>query len=273
MPQTSANNPADVTTEPHDSRICPANSRDQQFVCAEVLGPESAYPEAGRASSSDLSIQSDLSADRTTTSSIAQASSVAHFIEGLWSSPPLGSALRDFRALLALSWTPDTAVPGTPTLSERCAGRPHGQCGVSSLLLSQILDREYSIYSMLCRGEVYFGGPFAERLRNHCWLEIDGDSEEPVILDLTCDQADTFGREIVFNSRGQLDRENVHYTLSEHIDVFDLPRHSNLWRRYQTLLANMLTLAPSRFRVWLPLIAILRENAAKAQGSATKSNH
>jgi hypothetical protein len=200
MRQTSANDPADVTIEPHD-----------------------------------LSIRS---------------------------SPPLGSALHDFRALLALSWSSDTALPGTFTSSE-CI--PHGQCGVSSLWLSQILDREYSICSMFCRGEVYFGGQWAERLRNHCWLEIDGGSGEPVIVDLTCDQAEAFGREIVFNSRSQLDREHVHYKLSEYINVFDLPRHSNLWGRYQTLLANMLTLAPPSFGVWLPLIAILRESAEKPQ--------
>jgi hypothetical protein len=178
------------------------------------------------------------------------------------SSPPLGSALHDFRALLALSWSPGTALPGARTSSD-C--RPRGQCGVSSLWLSQILDRGYSICSMFCRGEVYFGGQWAETLRNHCWLEIEAGSGEVVILDLTCDQADAFEREIVFNSRGQLDQEHVHYKLSEHIDISDLHRQSNLWGRYQTLLANMLTLAPSRFGVWLPLIAILRESAEKPQ--------
>jgi hypothetical protein len=178
------------------------------------------------------------------------------------SSPPLGSALRDFRALLAISWSPGTALPGT-LASPDCGSR--GQCGVSSLWLSQILDREYSICSMFCRGEGYFGGQWAERLRNHCWLEIDGESGEPVIVDLTCDQAQTSRREIVFNSRSQLDREDVHYKLSEHINVFDLSRHSNLWRRYQRLLANMLALAPPRFGVWLPIIVILRESAEKPQ--------
>jgi hypothetical protein len=208
MRQTSANNPADVTIEPHDS-----SNR---------------------------------------------------------SSPPLGSALRDFRALLALSWSPGTALPGTLTSSD-CG--PRGQCGVSSLWISQILDRQYSICSMLCRGEVYFGGQWAERLRNHCWLEIDGGSREPVILDLTCDQADAFEREIVFNSRSQLDQEHVHYKLSEQMDISDLHRHSDLWRRYHTLLANMLTLAPSRFGAWLPLIAILRESAENPPESATKPGH
>jgi hypothetical protein len=177
--------------------------------------------------------------------------------------------LREFRALLTRCWSQDTAYPDCVTAPHWSAGNPKGQCGVSSLWLSQILDRGYSIYSMFCRGEVYFGGHCSERLRNHCWLEIDGGAGEPAIVDLTCDQAVTFRREIVFNSRSQLDAEHVHYKLSEHIDISDLPRHSNLWGRYRTLLSNMLTLAPSRFGIWLPLIAILRESAEKPQGSAS----
>jgi hypothetical protein len=268
MRQTSANSDADVTTEPHDSRIWPTSSHDQQSLAAEAPRPGFVYQEA-EPLSCDLTIKSDRS-DRPSTYPIAQASPIADFSGSLQSLPPLGSALGDFRALLTRSWTADTALPGALTFSESIPGRPHGQCGVSSLWLSQILDREYSICSMLCRGDVYFGVQRTDRLSNHCWLEIDGGSGEAVILDLTCDQAGAFRREIVFNSRTQLDRERVHYILSEKIDVSNVFEHLDLWRRYRRLLVNMLALTLPRFSVWLPLIAILQESAEKLHGSVTK---
>ena len=45
----------------------------------------------------------------------------------------LGPALDGFRALLARSWSPDTAYPQSFTESCWFAGNPRGQCGVSSV--------------------------------------------------------------------------------------------------------------------------------------------
>ena len=151
----------------------------------------------------------------------------------------LRPALDGFRTILSRSWDPDTAHPETFTSSQSHASNSCGQCGVSSLWLAQILDREYSIHSTFCRGSLIFDGHEAEDVADHCWLEIDGGSGEDLILDLTCDQARGFDRQIVFDSRAELDREHVHYVPRERLDISDLPSNDPVWRRYQRLLFNM----------------------------------
>jgi hypothetical protein len=151
----------------------------------------------------------------------------------------LAPALDGFRALLSRSWSPETAYPDTVSPSHWIAGNPCGQCGVSSLWLAEILDREYSIHSTFCRGSLAFDTNEAEDVADHCWLEIEGSSGEELILDLTCDQARGFERQIVFGSRADLDREHVHYVPRERLDISDLPSNNPVWPRYQRLLLNM----------------------------------
>jgi hypothetical protein len=149
-------------------------------------------------------------------------------------------ALRRFKRLLSQSWSPETAYLSTPAPELHCiAGNPRGQCGVSSVWLAEMLDCEYSIRSTFCLGSVIFDGQDAENLLDHYWLEIDGESGEELILDLTCDQAQGFNRQIVFDSRTDLEREHVHYIPRERVDVSDLPPNDPVWSRYRRLLLNM----------------------------------
>jgi len=150
----------------------------------------------------------------------------------------LRPVLGEFRALLARSWSPATAYPGSVTSSHWCAGSPRGQCGVSSVWIAEVLHREYSIDSTFCRGSLIFSEDVAQDLLDHCWLEITAEPGEELVLDLTCDQAHGFDRQIIFDSKADLDQEHVHYIPSERVDISDLPSNP-VWPRYQKLLRNI----------------------------------
>jgi hypothetical protein len=149
----------------------------------------------------------------------------------------LRPALNTFRARLAESWSPDTAYPGSVTPSRWFAGNPQGQCGVSSVWLAEELAREYSITSTFCQGSLIFDGDQAEDLLDHCWLEIPAEPEE-LVLDLTCDQARGFDREVVFDSKSDLGRARIYYVSRDRVNISDLPDNP-VWPRYQMLLLNL----------------------------------
>jgi hypothetical protein len=167
---------------------------------------------------------------------INQASTVAG--SGQILETALRPALGGFRKLLARSWSLETAYPGSVTPSHWSAGNPCGQCGVSSVWLAKVLDREYSIGSTFCRGSLIFSEDVVEDILNHCWLEIPANSGKELVLDLTCDQAQGFDRQIIFDSRADLDQQHVHYTPYERVEISDLPSNP-VWPRYQQLLRNM----------------------------------
>jgi hypothetical protein len=150
----------------------------------------------------------------------------------------LRPALPEFRAQLAESWSLDTAYPGSVAESDWFDGNPRGQCGVSSVWLAEELARQYSIFSTFCQGSLVFDNDQSEDLPDHCWLEIPGDPCEEVVLDLTCDQAHGFDKEIVFDVKGDLDRARIYYLSRDRVDVTDLPNNP-VWPRYQKLLLNM----------------------------------
>jgi len=149
----------------------------------------------------------------------------------------LRPALDGFRARLAESWSPETAYPGSVTPSRWFAGNPQGQRGVSSAWLAEELAREYSILSTFCQGSLFFYDDYAEDLLDHCWLEIAAEPKE-LVLDLTCDQARGFDREIVFDSKSDLDRAHIYYISRDRVDISDLPNNP-VWPRYQKLLLNI----------------------------------
>ncbi len=169
------------------------------------------------------------------------------FLAGnLESAVALGPALIRFRALLARSWSPDTAYPGSLTESRWFAGNPQGQCGVSSVWLAEVLAREYSICSTFCRGSLIFDDENAEDLFDHCWLEINGRPGDALILDLTCDQARGFDRLIVFDAKAKLESDGVHYISTERVDTSDLPSNP-VWPRYTQLLFNIVAGIQARY--------------------------
>ena len=149
----------------------------------------------------------------------------------------LRPVLDGFRTRLAESWSPDTAYPGSITTAHWFAGNPEGQCGVSSVWVAEELAREYSIPSTFCEGSLVFDDDQAEDLLDHCWLEIPVEPEE-LVLDLTCDQALGFDREIVFDSKSDLDRAHICYISRDRVDISDLADNP-VWPRYQKLLVNM----------------------------------
>jgi hypothetical protein len=153
----------------------------------------------------------------------------------------LQAALHGLRGQLARSWSFDTAYPGSLTESHWFPGNPQGQCGVSSVWLAEVLAREYSIASIFCRGSLVFDGENTEDLSDHCWLEINGRPGDGLILDLTCDQARGFDRQIVFDAKARLESDGVHYISSERVATSDLPSNP-VWPRYMRLLFNMVAL-------------------------------
>jgi hypothetical protein len=150
----------------------------------------------------------------------------------------LEPVLSRVRALLARSWSPDTAYPGSFSEAGWFSGNPQGQCGVSSVWLAEVLAREYSIYSTFCRGSLIFDDENAEDLFDHCWLEINASRGNPLVVDLTCDQVRGFDRQIVFDAKAKLDSDGVHYISTERVDTSDLPINP-VWPRYTRLLFNM----------------------------------
>lgn len=150
----------------------------------------------------------------------------------------LRPALCRFRALLERSWSPDTAYPGSFTESHWFAGNPQGQCGVSSVWLAEVLVRECAMNPTFCRGSLIFDEETTEDLLDHCWLEINGSPGDAIILDLTCDQARGFDRQIVFDAKAKLESDGVHYISTERVDTSGLPSNP-VWPRYTRLLFNM----------------------------------
>jgi hypothetical protein len=147
--------------------------------------------------------------------------------------------LQRFKKLLSQGWSPETAYPGAVDRLNWTAGDPGGQCGVSSVWLAKVLRYQYSISSTFCVGSLIFYWRSAENLLdNHCWLEINDESGEELILDLTCDQAHGFDRPIVFDSKTNLNQERIYYLSRERVNVSNL-RRNPVWPRYQTLLSNL----------------------------------
>jgi hypothetical protein len=148
-----------------------------------------------------------------------------------------------FKKLLSESWRPETAYPGAVDPLHWTPGDPCGQCGVSSVWLAEVLRCQYSVSSTFCLGSLSFYSRGAENLLDdHCWLEINEESGEELILDLTCDQAPGFDRPIVFDSKKDLDQERIYYFTRQRVDVTNL-RRNPVWPRYQTLLVNLRQLA------------------------------
>ena len=150
----------------------------------------------------------------------------------------LEPVLSRVRALLSRSWSPDTAYPESFIESRWFAGNPQGQCGVSSVWLAELLAREYSIYSTFCQGSLIFDDENAQDLSDHCWLEINASRGNPLVVDLTCDQARGFDRQIVFDAKAKLESDGVHYISTERVDTTDLSGNP-VWPRYTRLLFNM----------------------------------
>jgi hypothetical protein len=150
----------------------------------------------------------------------------------------LRPTLEEFRARLAESWSPETAYPGSVGASHWFDGNPEGQCGVSSVWLAEELARKYSIPSTFCLGSLIFDDDQAEDLIDHCWLEIASELGDELVIDLTCDQAQGFGREIVFDLKSYLGRAHIYYVARDRVDVFDLPNNP-VWPRYLKLLQNI----------------------------------
>jgi hypothetical protein len=86
-------------------------------------------------------------------------------------------------------------------------------------------------------GALIFDDDQTEDLLDHCWLEIPAEPEE-LDLDVTCDQARGFDREIVFDSKSDLDRAHIYYISHDRVDISDLPSDP-VWPRYQKLLVNI----------------------------------
>jgi hypothetical protein len=146
----------------------------------------------------------------------------------------LRPALEGFRVLLSRSWSPDTVHRETILPTRWSAGNPQGQCGVTSAWLAEILAREYSVSSRFCRGFLIFGQHKAENVLDHCWLEIDGAHGEEIVIDLTCDQARGFDRQIVFDAKADLKLQQINYITRDRLKVSDLDR-TPVWPRYCSL--------------------------------------
>jgi hypothetical protein len=156
----------------------------------------------------------------------------------------------ELRALLSHSWSPATAYPDTVDQPHWMTGDPRGQCGVSSVWLSEVLSRVYSINSTFCRGSVRFNDQDVENLSDHCWLEIDEKSGDQLILDLTCDQAAGL-RQIVFESKADLAKDHIQFISDQRLNISDLAPDNAVWPRYQSLLFNMVMI--TAFGASLPL--------------------
>jgi hypothetical protein len=154
------------------------------------------------------------------------------------------------------SWSPATAID-----------RSRGQCGVSSAWLARVLAQDFSISSTFCHGRVDVRGNTVEDLADHCWLEISEVGGD-FILDLTCNQAPTFEREMVFASKATLDLEDVQYIPDERVNISDL-LNNPVWPRYERLLLEMVLQIVTALGGWSSLATIFRESVDKSHRSGT----
>lgn len=131
--------------------------------------------------------------------------------------------LLGYRKLLESAWSADTIHPSylasVPSYSD-----PRGQCGVSSVWLARQLRKDFGVEATYCYGDLNFSDLSREAVHHHCWIEI-GDSTDAsrIVVDLTCDQADSVEKPVLSAEHDSLIKQGMHYLAKSRLSLDELP--------------------------------------------------
>jgi hypothetical protein len=135
--------------------------------------------------------------------------------------------LANYRDLVSEAWGPATIHRRFTEQAAQGGPASLGQCGVTSAWLIVVLAEVHGVRANYCYGDVLSFPDPARSLRDHCWLEVaeSGDSGR-TIIDLTCDQSQTFsGVSVLCSSFGAIcDEYGVAYTPKARLTIDELDK-------------------------------------------------
>jgi hypothetical protein len=140
----------------------------------------------------------------------------------------------DYRKRLENAWSLETIHPSY--LGEKTAGpASRGQCGVSSVWLARELHRNFEVDATYCYGDLIFRDSWSKPVNHHCWIEI-GDEHDParMVIDLTCDQADSLSDPVLYDRHDRLLGQGLDYRSKTRLALDDLAK-DRVWHRYEAL--------------------------------------
>ena len=143
--------------------------------------------------------------------------------------PELRSKLHFWRHVLERSWCPDTAYPLTPAPSF-AKSVSAGQCAVTSILLINRLPDLTRLQPRIALGQVRYADTGEIAIDYHGWIEI-GNVSDPVIVDLTADQAARCDENVVLLKSSETSTISLIYFPTKYL-CRDKARNQEVWDRY-----------------------------------------
>jgi hypothetical protein len=142
--------------------------------------------------------------------------------------------LKSYRKMLQDAWSQRTIHPSYLG-SGHAIPSSKGQCGVSSVWLARELYETYGVHSTYCYGDLLFSDEDLTPVKHHCWIEI-GDVVDGcrLVIDLTCDQADSIEDQVLCSTHDDLVRQGLRYEARTRLKIKDLP-HDRVWDRFMAL--------------------------------------
>lgn len=125
----------------------------------------------------------------------------------------------EIRNDLEKAWDEKTRYHGVKIVDGEKTIASKGQCGVSSLLLAEILSKDYHYDALFCEGDALFpfeknkeGSSIDVSIHNHCWIEIDNYNNhgKTVLIDITADQ-NGYGSKVIFAFKEDLVSRGIYY--------------------------------------------------------------
>ena len=137
------------------------------------------------------------------------------------------------RESLERAWTSRTIHPAFA--DQYRAGKPIGQCGVSSVWLARRLRSDFNVEGTYCYGDLSFDDARIGSVRRHCWIEIgDLAQADRLVIDLTADQASGFGERVIVFSMHDLRARGIYYDGRIRKGLDELPADA-VWPRFLIL--------------------------------------
>lgn len=150
----------------------------------------------------------------------------------------LYTELVGWRNELERVWCRETAYPYTNEKSFLKSSSA-GQCAVTSILLINRLPRLKALSPRIVLGSVSYVDSGDTAIDYHGWIEL-GDYEDPVIVDLTADQATLCGEKVICLRKSESHKHNIVFRGKKFLS-HEVARGQEVWDRYiklSQMLAN-----------------------------------
>lgn len=141
----------------------------------------------------------------------------------------LRSKLEAWREVLQDHWSPATAYPKTSPQSFKKSVSA-GQCAVTSILLINRLPDLTRLEPRIALGQVRYADTGAVAIDYHGWIEV-GKQENPLIIDLTADQAARCDERVVLTKQSDAHKIQLQYSRQKYLSR-EKARNQEVWDRY-----------------------------------------